>query len=226
VQWRQLFANGFFMVDFINAFDFLRPHFPDNTWINPIFATLKVELQFYLLIGLLFPFIVKNKQLFLLSTILLLAIGVYTHESDTFFVNAPFFLLGLTAFFIRQVEFHRVYIIAAVIIFVDLISIYAIHDTIVAIIAFALIMWLPNNFKVLNLTGKISYSFYLIHGLSGQQFLYFMRNTTLSKEYPYLLIIFALLIAWSAAFLIYQFVEKPSIGLSKKFKYKNVKTKL
>ncbi|WP_027419387.1 acyltransferase family protein [Crocinitomix catalasitica] len=225
IQWRQLFANGFFMVDFINAFEWLKSFFPDNTWINPIFLTLKVELQFYLLIGLLFPLITKSKWLFAGIAIFLLLFGLYTNNANTFFVSAPYFLLGLCTFFIRQIEKHWVYYVIAGIILLDLAYFYMPQDLVVSLITFILVLGLPSQFKFFNITGKISYSFYLIHGLTGQQFLYFTRSHYLTTHYPYLMIIFALIISWVAAYLLYKLVEKPSIILSKKFKYKRIKNK-
>lgn len=219
-KWRQIFMNAFFMVDLVNMFDGLSSYFPDNTWINPIFATLKVELQFYLLIGLVFPWMNKSNVRLVILAIFLLAAGVYTQTMDTMLVNSPYFILGMVAFYIFERGWNWYYAVTLFLTFATLFTYYQWQDITVAALAFSLVLWLPVNFRFLNFTGKISYSYYLVHGLTGGWFLYFTSDTTLSQEMPWLMIFFALLISWIGAFLMYICIEKPSLYISKSIKYK------
>lgn len=219
-QWRKIIANAFFAVDFIAAFDGLSAYFPDGGWINPIFKTLKVEFQFYLLIGLLFPLINKNRWVLLVFTALMLALGVYTQNANTVLVNAPFFLIGIAAFYVYEEGWNWQNSVVLIASFVTLFQFYVMQDFIVGVLAFLLINFLPTGFGFLKFTGKISYSYYLIHGLTGGWFLYFTSDTYLWKEIPALMVIFALMISWLGAFLMYFCIEKPSLIISKKIKYK------
>lgn len=221
IEWRNLFANAVFGVDFINSSDTLLNHFPDNRWINPIFETLKVEVQFYVFIGLLFPLFQKKELWLLMAALLFLLIGVFTIPDNTVFIHAPYFFLGIAAFYVREKGWNVIYIVTIALCLFSLLFFYVWQDFFAGIIAFSLILWLPSNFRFLRLTGKISYSYYLIHGLAGGQLLYFTRNTMLYQEYPVLMVIFALLFSWIAAYLIYFCIEKPSLILSKRIKYKD-----
>jgi peptidoglycan/LPS O-acetylase OafA/YrhL len=209
INFRQIVINVFFLADL----------FPNYDWINPIFATLEVELQFYLLIGLLFPLFKLNKFLYPVICLSILGLGILTTQTDTVLVNSPFFILGMTVFFIKEKSWKWEYIVVLIGIFVSLISYYMWQDFIAAALGFSLLFWLPENFRFLNFTGKISYSYYLVHGLSGGWFLYFVSDTGLGLNYPVIAIILALIISWITAFLMYLIIEKPSILLSKRIKY-------
>ena len=218
-QWRKMFANAFFAVDFIAAFDSLSAYFPDGGWINPVFKTLKVEFQFYLLIGLLFPLLNRYNWALIGFSVILLALGVYTASANTVLVNGPYFLIGIATFYIFEKGWKWEYALVLLLCYISLFGYYAWQDSIVAVIAFVLVLYLPTNFRFLNFTGKISYSYYLIHGLTGGWFLYFTSDTYLAINYPYLMVIFALIISWVGAFLMYFCIEKPSLVISKKIKY-------
>lgn len=221
VEWRKILANAFFAVDFISAFDWLKVYFPDNGWINPIFETLKVELQFYLLIGLLFPLINKNKWYFIGFAILLLTLGIYSPSMNTVLINSPYFIIGIAAFYIFEKGWKLEFITVIAISFISLYQFYAFQDLIAAAVAVTLILVLPSNFKLFGITGKISYSYYLIHGLIGGWFLFFSYDTYLGLNYPYILIVIALLLSWLGAFTLYYCIEKPSLLISKRIKYKD-----
>lgn len=218
-QLRKIIANAFFSVDFIAAFDSLSTYFPDNGWINPVFKTLKVEFQFYLLIGLLFPLINHYRLALIGFSLVLLGLGVYTTSSNTVLVNAPFFLIGIATFYIFEKGWKWEYTLVLLMSYTSLYGYYASQDLIVAILTSVLVLYLPVSFSLLNFTGKISYSYYLIHGLTGGWFLYFTSESYLSLHFPYLMVIFALIISWGGAFLMYFCIEKPSLIISKKIKY-------
>lgn len=215
INVRQILVNVFFLADL----------FPTIDWINPIFATLKVELQFYILIGLLFPFMMKYRSFLFATIFIFLSLGIYTREFDTVLVNAPHFCIGLSAFLIYQFGWKWEYLLTLISIFAILFYYYLYEDVIAAFIAFSLITWLPSNFKPLRLTGKISYSYYLIHGLVGGWFLYFTSDTEIWKNYSYLMVAFALILSWLAAFVMYFLIEAPCLKLSARIKYGSIKTK-
>jgi exopolysaccharide production protein ExoZ len=221
IEWRNITANAFFLVDLIQINADLLAHFPDNFWINPVFQTLKVEFQFYILIGLLIPLIKKHTVYLLGISILLLLAGIFTLEHNTVFVNAPYFLLGLSAFYIFEYGWNWTHATLLALCLLGLLNFYVWQDLFAGIIGFSMVLWLPRKMKFLKFSGKISYSFYLIHGLIGGSFLYFYTDSYLFENYPYLMVIFALLLSWIGAFLIYFCIEKPSIRISKKIRYKS-----
>lgn len=210
VNFRQIALNIFFLADL----------FPNYDWINPIFATLEVELQFYLLIGLLFPFIKKYSWSFLLICLFLLSAGYVFRDFDTVLVNSPFFICGMSLFFIKERGWQPFYVISLGAALLSLFLFYYWEDLGAAIIGFSLLLFLPNTFRPLNLTGKISYSLYLTHGLCGGWFLFFTSKSKFAIDNPWVMIIAAIGISWLVAYGIYWLIEKPSIAFSKKIKYK------
>lgn len=210
INFRQIAVNVFFLADL----------FPQYEWINPIFATLEVELQFYLLIGLLFPLINKHRWTLLLIAVALFGLGRWTIDMDTVLVNSPYFLCGVSIFFIKQDGWKTEYISVLVLAFLCFLNFYYWEDLGAALIGGSLLLLLPERTKLLNWTGKISYSFYLIHGIAGGQFMYFMTQHFKINLPPFVLIGAAILISWACAFLMYQIIERPSMKISKRIKYK------
>jgi peptidoglycan/LPS O-acetylase OafA/YrhL len=89
----------------------------DDSWINPVFWTLKIEMQFYLLIALLILLRKKNRELFLISvSTVIVLICVFTStklESQIELIGSlPFFLIGMLAA-CQSKMYHRAYISVA-----------------------------------------------------------------------------------------------------------------
>ena len=193
--------------------------FPNIDWINPIFKTLKVEFQWYFLLGLVVPFISKRNTIFIAFTLAILSATYFTLHIDSALISSPYFLLGVTCYFIFDRGFNLFHGISIALIFSLLLWKYQWEDIIVAALGIQLILFVPEKFKFANLTGKISYSYYLIHGLIGGQFLYFTSDSEFAYNYPWLMILFALILSWFGAYLMYNFIERPSLKISKKIKY-------
>lgn len=208
---QQIIINVFFIADL----------FPDVDWINPIFATLKVELQFYFVIGLLFPLIIKNRIYFLLITAAMLLGAYLVYGTDNILSNSPYFFTGVAAYLITKDGYKWEYLLSIGIIFGLLIDWYMWQDVFINLLGLILILFLPKQWKVLNLTGKISYSFYLTHGLCGGWFMYYISWEWLGLNYPVIAIILAILVSWAGAFILYTLIERPSLKFAKKIKYKN-----
>ena len=228
MNFKQSAVNAFFLSDFIFFLsdinilsDGINPQNYD--WLNPIFATLEVELHFYILIGLLFPLIQKIPWTYLIICALFLYGGYETIEYDTVLVRSPYFICGMSIFFIKEKGFNLIYIIPVLSALVVVNEFYYGEDLVVLIIGILSLYLLPRSFKFLNLTGRISYSYYLIHGLAGGNFLHFTADSEFAKSNPVIMIIFALLVSWIAAFGMYWFVERTSMKISKRIKYQKSK---
>jgi exopolysaccharide production protein ExoZ len=211
LNWKEILINIFYLADL----------FPRVNWINPIFATLKVEFQFYILIGILFPFINKSKWILAAVVFLFFGAGIYWGEHDTVFRNAPFFFGGVTTFYISQKSNLTANLILLLSNLVVLLYFYPLQDSIVLILGVSLLYFLPSKFSLLKRSGEISYSLYLTHGVFGGWFIYFATQIEMINNYPLLIIGFAFVISWIFAWIMYQIIEKPSIKLSKSFKYKS-----
>lgn len=190
------------------------------TWINPIFSTLGVEFQFYLLIGLLLPIIqCKAWRKYVVLSLLILA-GLSTMEHQTVLVNMPYFALGIVIHDIHAKKLlHSSYVFLGLL-FIVLLRYYMLEDFIVSVITLLFFLVIKPSFRASNEIGKISYSLYLTHGLFGGWLLFFLSRDEYINLSPYLIIPMAFVFSLIGAKVFYLLFEKPSISWGKKIKYK------
>lgn len=211
-EWRNIFANMFYLVDSIS----------NTSWINHIFVTLKVEIQFYLLIGLLFPILKINQWYKLGLYIILLVIGTQTLQHYTVFFNAPYFICGIILHDIYSKRGdNKIHFILLAILLGWLSYFYSYQDVIITLATIIFVLFLRLDFKWSNRLGRISYSLYLTHGLFGGWFLFFTSRDDYINLSPYIIIPIACLLSILGAAIFYMIIEKPSIKLSKSIVYQN-----
>lgn len=91
-QFEPSFAQVALHLGYINAF-FGYP------WLNPVFWTLAIELQYYLLAGLLFPVVAHRSMIVRASTFGFLAMLAFSIPAEQFLFHYLFlFMLGMAAF--------------------------------------------------------------------------------------------------------------------------------
>ena len=210
LDYSNIFANLTFTVDL----------WENATWINPIFSTLGVEFQFYLLIGLLLPLIQFKLWSKYVVLSLLIVFGLITMEHQTVLVNMPYFALGIVMHDIYVKKVLNSSYIYIGILFLVLLRFYMWEDVIVSLITLLLFLFVKPSFRLSNEVGKVSYSLYLTHGLFGGWLLFFLSRDDYVNLSPYLTIPIAFLFSLIGAKAFYLLFEKPSINLGKKIKYK------
>ena len=71
----------------------------DKPWVNPVFWSLGVEFQYYLLIGCIFPLLVnRHLAVRVVALAALLMPGMFIPKGALVFVHLPFFVLGILVF--------------------------------------------------------------------------------------------------------------------------------
>ena len=209
INFRQIAINIFFLAD----------AFPTYDWINPIFATLEVEVQFYLIIALVFPLFKWNQWSILIIGILMILPGIIFNEYDTVFSNASYFTSGIAIFYIIKKKATIPSFALLIVSVTTLFWYYQWYDLLAVLIGIGFILYIPSQTKFLSISGKISYSYYLMHGIAGGWFLFFTKDSQFAINNPWIMIFIAMTLSWIAAYLLYRVIEKPSMKISKKIKY-------
>ena len=216
----------------IGNFTFITPYI-NTTWFNPVFWTLTIEFQFYIIIGLLLPIIMTQKVKNIVLPLLLLQIIGFI-DFLWFFRYASFFVLGIILFLIKEKLISKAYIILLTVCTLLIcfyqnvlpanLNLYIYAPFMFSIITFSIILLGFNpDFKLTNHLGKISYSLYVTHYPVGQVAeIAFKRITSVHETQggKILMLFIYVIIAIIFASIFYKLVEKPFIIYSKKIRQK------
>lgn len=209
VEGERLFHHVFYTTSF---FDF--------EWYNPIYWTLAIEIQFYILIALLFPlFTTSNKWLNCIIPLVLAIAPLIVEDNRLVFHYCAIFSQGLCLLLMIHDKLDKS--VGAIIIAIALgITGYSIgiDIAIVAGITLAIIAFFSIDNKGLNRLGDISYSLYLTHGVTGVNLIYFVGRYSNSTIMSLGITILALLLSIMGAFAFWKYVEAPSQKVSKGIK--------
>ena len=211
VNFLALFGNLTFTVPFL-----------DTWWYNPVYWTLAIEFQFYIIIGFILPALTSKKE-WLSFSILLAILTLGFIDFGSFFHFSSFFVLGIVLFMQREKLMSNLLLI--------LLSLTAITccffqrgwvELAFGVVTFLIIFSGINiNFKFTNFLGKISYSLYITHWAIGLMAEIVLKRVITIHQYPMgkivmLFIYTGISILFAAIF--YKYVEKPAINYSKKIK--------
>ncbi len=212
--WQEILLHLGYLIPFFKG--------TDIDWINPGYWTLAIEFQYYLVLAMIFPLAMSTK---LFSRIgfyaILLCMPFLYSNNDCFTGWGAYFLLGLIYIlhYFKRVSFWEWLVVSIVASSITLVH----HSYIILGIAWGTILlvyffqdW-ENKFT--HFFGNISYSFYLLHSVVGASIINFLSHRyTIWWEKP-IVIAIGFLASTIAAHYYFQWVEKPSMGWSKKIKY-------
>lgn len=204
-----LFYNVTYLVPFVGG-----------EWINAVFWTLGVELQYYLLIALVWPL---AKSLDARTVVLLPVLGVVGAELiDWAFVLhwLHFFNVGIVLALFRCNKLSkRLFWIAQAATILGIYWNFSLFYAILASLTLAVVFLFPDKSggSFLQFLGNQSYSLYLIHGLVGCSTInILMRFVEFSAPWEYFVAVpLALGLSILAAQLMYLSIERPTMRWSK-----------
>lgn len=138
-------------------------------WLSPIFWSLAIEFQYYLVLGLVFPLLIHVNSMVRLSALFALAILAFVFPQSAFVFHFVFlFLLGISTFYLKTGRVgNKTY--AVLLIFFGLGCAWTLGPLIgvVGVATAMTIAYAKLNIGPLRFLGTISYSFYLLHGIVG-----------------------------------------------------------
>lgn len=208
IHWRQLLSNLTFTADFTG-----------EKWYNPVFWTLAIEMQFYLLIALAYPLFrwLVSQKLAALILLCFLAVPFLVPSNISVFRYLPMLGMGYALFLDQNKYISRISCLIAVG-SCAVVNVYFFGWLAASVLALFCIMFL--YIKTHNFFGRfadMTYSYYLFHGLSGGTFLYFTARYAHSTWIAVILILLAVLVSAMASWIVFRAIEQPSVKWSKKW---------
>ncbi|TAG57478.1 MAG: acyltransferase [Cytophagales bacterium] len=196
-------------------------NFNGQKYLNVVYWTLGIEFQFYILIGLFWGIIIKNK--FSIYLFLLLFNGfIFIDLSSLNLIHkfAPLFSLGiaLCLYFKKNITLNELIFI----IFILSILTYFYSGWLISLIGILTsitISTLNCSNSIFDFFAKISFSLYLIHVPIGGSLINLSTRFLNDELYRTFFVLFAIVFCVGFSVIFYQFFEKPFIALSKKIKY-------
>jgi len=190
-------------------------------WVNPVYWTLAIEFQFYIFLLFVYHSIV-NKKFRWLAYMCILTSAHYLNNSVFIFKFLPIFFVGISAFLyhtqlIKLFEYIGLVIISCIFaatsvgfisVLVGLITAHAI-----------LFINLPNS-KFLVMLGSISYSTYLFQYPIVEKIVRFGKVLGYTVYSQLFIVTLSIIDSIFISYIMYVLVERPSMCVAAKFKYK------
>lgn len=200
------------------------PFVKGETWLSDVYWTLSVEFQYYLLLGLSFPYLMKLKPIYaigILVAITVLFMNILNFQyPGLIFTNIFDFVFGYIVFlgYVKKIE-SKIFI--AILIGFTLYLIFGIsfRSGIAPFLSgvFIYLYRRPRSVPILSFLGNISYSLYLIHIPISLLFIRFIHPYI---KNPLAILILTLLVSVGSAYIFNVIIERPSMRLSKRISFK------
>ena len=198
-------------------------------WVNPVFWSLGIEFQYYLLMGLIFPLLVTANRLIRLALILALLLpALLISRPSLIFAWLPLFVAGIQTFQKRIGYLSNGSFAAGLALVFSIIwaggriggGAAGLPSAIVMLLTALAIAFVTLRSSLLNWLGLISYSLYLVHVPIGGKVVNLGARYTHGFYSEITVLFLAVLASLVTAFLLYWAVELPSQKLSSKISYR------
>lgn len=191
-------------------------------WVNVVYWTLAIEFQWYLLVGLMFPLLVTRSRLTRFAGIAGMMVGYFAVGNQRLiFHSLPIFLVGVFVFQYR-VELIGLRQMLGLIAVMVLAMIGPIGWIVagVSVTTGLMIAFANYESQTMDRVGDVSYSLYLLHLPVGITLIGCLSHwLPFSGSYMIVLDVAGLAASGLAAWVMYQFIEKPSQEMSSAIRF-------
>jgi peptidoglycan/LPS O-acetylase OafA/YrhL len=188
-------------------------------WLNAVYWTLAIEFQYYILIGLLFPVLMRTYGAIIMGLVGC-ALAWLVRDHTLVFVHFPFFFLGMVLFQlkIRKLSSGR----GATLMLLSAITIFFIHDFMYVLCGLStlMVMVLPvRGHRAWMFFGGISYSLYLLHAPLSEVGMRFIAGFGTSDSVMALALLPCMVALIALSWMYRIAIEAPAHRWSKKIRY-------
>jgi peptidoglycan/LPS O-acetylase OafA/YrhL len=210
-----------FSFDFIRTLShiaYLPEHFGYD-WILPVYWSLEAEFHFYILVGLVLPFMFNSKFHFIVFSGLMLLSGFLFPLRV--FDYMPLFMMGISvcAYKVERISQYLFYALLGIAAFSSILKGHDLSMPVVGLITALTITHINWNTKISDFFGKISFSLYLIHVPIGGRIINLGGRYANTELKVWLVLFLAIGITILVSWIFYLLIELPSQKFSKRIKF-------
>jgi peptidoglycan/LPS O-acetylase OafA/YrhL len=192
--------------------------FFNRPWLSPVYWTLAIEFQFYLILGLLYPaFKQSGNATRALMVGVFFVSGLFFRERAYIFCHAPIFFMGILTFLFYEKKIGlNAFVPLIAVSFVTACFSFSLDGAIFGIIAVPAILLISSKNRVLLFLGNISYSIYLLHVPIGTRITNLTEALTDSVSIRIIAGLVAFIVTIGISFIYYKLIELPAIKWAKR----------
>lgn len=199
-------------------------NFVSGSYVNVVYWTLGIEFQFYLIIGLLFPFFQRSYLVLIAMAFAFISIACLPlpFKADVILPYFSFFVLGILLFFFKTKTQLALlpYLLISALCCLQIYLFQGVAATVAATSTLLTLHFWNYSHPLIRFFSTISYSLYLVHVPVGGKIINLGMRFAESGAARYGLVLLAIGSSIGFAYLFYRCVEAPAISFSKRITYK------
>jgi len=192
--------------------------FSSHEWYNPIYWTLAIEFQYYIIMSLMHHLFTSKRKLVVITALVLFGASAFViSDNRLVFHYSCIFLQGIILLLIKSERINST--LGTLLILICIVCtahLHSIEIAIVSTLSVCAIQWLEINRKTINRLSEISYSLYLTHGLIGGNLLYLFSRYITGYTGKIFLVIASLVSSLVFSYVYWRLIESPAKKLTKK----------
>jgi peptidoglycan/LPS O-acetylase OafA/YrhL len=196
--------------------------FAGRPWLNPVYWTLAIEFQYYLLLAVLYPVLTRTSWWIRVSTLTALCAAAVAIPNPSFvFHYMGLFALGIATFYLHTRVISRpLYLTSVVLLEILIYLTMGLPEATVGLIAALIIAFVRfKPWQPLAFLGTVSYSLYLLHIPIGSRVVHLGERLPSFPGASLVVTVAALGASLISAYIFYRLIERPAQSWSRRLRY-------